>query len=62
MVIKVIMAMDAATFVSVLTSPSGERVSGVANIGGMTAILFACKFVDHTHPLPIGPLSSIAEE
>ena len=60
--VKMIMAMDTAGIISVLFGPGGERVSGVADIGGLTANLFAGKLIDHTHPLPIGPFLPIAKK
>ena len=39
MMIKMIMTMDTASIVPMLARSSGERVSGVADIGGLTAIL-----------------------
>ena len=60
--IKMIMIMDPASIVAMLASSSGERVSGVADIGGLTAILFTVEFINHTHPLSIRPPLSIAKK
>ena len=55
-------SVNTASIVPMLASSSGERVSGVADIGDLTAILFTVAFINHTHPLSIGPPLSIAKK